>query len=131
MANYTGRNQLIIKVDQPLPSNNDIKRLHWADYNRLKETWLWSMLTHKQPPEVKSYFRKIKIIRHYSVANKKHPQRPFDFDNFIGGMKATIDSLKDLRLIEDDRPDKLSHGQHEQLPDSVKAHGWTEIILEK
>lgn len=84
--------EIIIKGETP-PSENVIRRLHWAERKRIKDRWFYLIREQVRPQKV--YFRKITITGLM--------KRRLDPDNFVGACKScVVDNLKKIRLIEDD-----------------------------
>ena len=84
--------EIIIKGETP-PSENVIRKLHWAERKRIKDKWYYLIREQVRPQKV--YFRKITITGIL--------KRRFDFDNWVGANKSCVlDNLKKIKLIEDD-----------------------------
>lgn len=131
VPDYRGNDKVIIKIKRKMPSGNDIKGYHWGHYRKtLWNIWAMELMRHRQPEGLNNYYRMLTINRHYCTSHpdKRRKEREYDFDNYIAGMKPLIDSLKLNRLIEDDKPGKITHGGHRQIETSEESY--VEIILE-
>lgn len=98
--------EFIIELRLLTPSNNKIKRMHWAAYKRLKRQFL-DLLFYTVPRDQRCPLRPgahITITR-YGI-------RQLDKDNLYGGCKPLIDCLQPwpqgIGLITDDNPDTVT-----------------------
>ena len=98
--------EFIIELDKLTPSNNKLKRMHWAAYKRLKKEFL-DLLCITLPHDQRTFLRpgtQITITR-YGI-------RQLDKDNLYGGCKPLIDCLQPwpqgIGLITDDDPDTVT-----------------------
>ena len=95
---------ITIRVPAVLPSLNSQKRMHWAEYARLRKAWAWHIIADVGQPIIRfPYpFARITFTRHAS--------RLLDADNLAGAFKPVLDVLRPmtktnpngLGFIEDD-----------------------------
>lgn len=97
-----------IEIPYPTPSLNQIKRMHFRAYGRLRDQYV--MLIRAQTSManrcLRNQFRIVKIDRYGS--------RVLDHDNLCGGAKPLVDALKRCELIVDDSPTfvTITYNQH-------------------
>lgn len=85
----------IMKIILPIktPSLNELYRMHWSARRKLNQKWDWLLIANC----------KGKNKRHYKnliILSKR--KRLIDQDNFIGGTKGLLDTLKNSGWIKDD-----------------------------
>jgi hypothetical protein len=85
-------------IPEPTPSLNEHKWKHWSHHKNLRRHW--SMLVLIATMEKGTTPPRAPLHAHVEVT--RFGKRQLDDDNFRGGLKSLIDSLKDHRLILDD-----------------------------
>jgi len=118
------KTKIIIKT--LTPSLNKLLRMNRWKMMELKEAFAWEVYAelHEQNPnyEVIVTARKMKL-------NIISCRKSFlDKDNFIGGLKPLVDSIKGLRLIYDDSPEFLDL-EAEQKIEKKRKNQRTEITI--
>jgi hypothetical protein len=105
------------------PSNNELLNMHWAERARLKTRMAWQIRSALNTiPHIPSASHKRRIIF------VRHGKRRLDKDNLYGGIKLTLDIIKEFRVIVDDKPDWLDLEVEQGA--CGKAKPWTTFILE-
>ena len=97
----------MIKVRLPLtPSLNQVRKMHWATYARLRDQYALLLRYHAHQRLDGTEFRNVTIDRYGS--------RALDHDNLVGGAKPLLDALKKVGLIVDDSPAhvRVHYNQH-------------------
>jgi len=108
---------VIIEIPRSAPSANQLRRKYRNSfaYKRLQETWQTiERFVLKEKPKMRVLIQLTK-------------PRLYDLDNFVGGCKPIIDSLKRLGLIHNDSPHWLDL-QVEQIQRS-KMRAFTRIEI--
>jgi hypothetical protein len=98
---------VIIEVPRATPSANQLRRKYRNSfaYKRLQETWQTEIACKIRPAHRA-------VIERFVVKEKPKMRvviqlikpRLYDHDNFVGGCKPIIDSLRKLGLIHNDSP---------------------------
>lgn len=97
-----------------LNGSNGLQRLHWAQYQKLKESWVW--LVRQQNP--KTHEGRVNVRMTRVSTNTPDP------DNVSAGFKVIGDALEDLGIIEDDSFNTINDFRvNWQKADSRKAQG--------
>ena len=121
---------LVIEVPRATPSANQLRRKYRNSfvYRRLQETWQAEIACQIRPAV------RAEILRFVVEENPKMrvliqltKPRLYDLDNFVGGCKPIIDSLRRLGLIHNDSPHWLDL-QVEQIQRS-KMRAFTRIEI--
>ena len=88
--------KLEFELGAPTPSNNQLLRMHWAEYRKAKIALGW---------EVKALTASsdwLLPMERVTVDIVRIGKELLDRDNLFGGAKLLIDSLVDCSLIRDD-----------------------------
>ena len=98
---------VIIEVPRATPSANQLRRRYRNSfaYKRLQETWQTEIACKIRPgirAEIERFVLKEKPKMRVLIQLTK--PRLYDLDNFVGGCKPIIDSLRKLGLIHNDSP---------------------------
>ena len=96
-----------IRIEAVPPSNNIIKKTHWAVYARIRKqfAYLISLRT-----VMFDFSYPIKMRVQINIHSKGARARRLDSDNLWGGCKPLIDAMRDVRLIHNDSPKWLDLG---------------------
>lgn len=83
-----------IIIQEPTPSRNAFYHKHWRVEHTAKKRWTKQFAPHSLviPP---AHAKRLVMIERYGM-------RKLDVDNFFGGLKVVLDSLKSCGLIVDD-----------------------------
>ena len=119
-------NQVKIIIKSLTPSLNKLLRMHWQKRTELKDSLAWEVFAemNKQNPNYEVITTPRKMRLRIISCRKSF----LDRDNFIGGLKILIDSIKELRLIYDDSPEYLDD-DYEQKIEKKRKNQRTEIII--
>lgn len=91
---------ITLTIPEASPSLNEHKWKHWSKHLRLRKHW--SMLVLVAKNEAKIFNAHPVDPALVTIIREGH--RLLDHDNFVGGAKSLVDSLRDQRLIADDSP---------------------------
>lgn len=95
---------ITIVIPEASPSLNAHKWKHWSHHLKLRKHWSMLVMVAKNEARIGNPDpldkATVKIIR--------EGYRKLDTDNFVGGLKCLIDSLREQRLILDDSPDHMT-----------------------
>ena len=118
------KTRIIIKT--LTPSLNKVLRMNRWKRMELKEEFAWEVYAelHEQNPN----YEVIATPRKMRMNIVSYRKSFLDRDNFIGGLKVLIDSIKELRLIYDDSPEYLDL-EAEQKIEKKRKNQRTEIII--
>jgi len=118
------KTRIIIKT--LTPSLNKVLRMNRWKRMELKEEFAWEVYAgiHEQNPD----YEAITTPRKMKLNIISYRKSFLDRDNFIGGLKVLIDSIKGLRLIYDDSPEYLGL-EAEQKIEKKRKNQRTEIII--
>ena len=118
------KTRIIIKT--LTPSLNKVLRMNRWKRMELKEEFAWEVYAelHEQNPD----YEVIATPRKMRMNIVSYRKSFLDRDNFIGGLKVLIDSIKELRLIYDDSPEYLGL-EAEQKIEKKRKNQRTEIII--
>lgn len=94
-----------LEIPEASPSLNEHKWKHWSHHLKLRKHWSMLVMIAKNEARMPNVIAPptkvtVKIIR--------EGRRLLDTDNFIGGLKCVIDSLREQHLIMDDSPDHMT-----------------------
>ncbi|KKM92109.1 hypothetical protein LCGC14_1221780 [marine sediment metagenome] len=121
---------VIVEIPRSIPSANQLRRKyrHPFAYKTLRETWQAEIYC-KIRPEVRAQIERfvLKEKPKMRVLIQLTKPRLYDLDNFVGGCKPIIDSLRKLGLIHNDSPHWLDL-QVEQIQRS-KMRAFTKIEI--
>jgi hypothetical protein len=95
---------ITLTIPKASPSLNATTRAHWSKYYRLKRLWEKLIWVAKHEAEVYDD----PMFKHFRITITRLGKRLLDVDNLVGATKPLIDSLKALRLIVDDSPDRMA-----------------------
>lgn len=116
---------ITLAIPEASPSLNEHKWKHWSHHLRLRKHWSMLVLIAKNEARVTNQAPldkvRVKIIR--------EGHRKLDHDNFVGGLKSLIDSLREQRLIVDDSPEHMTL-QTEQIQIPKKQYPRTVVQIE-
>jgi hypothetical protein len=115
---------ITLTIPEASPSLNEHKWKHWSAHIKLRKHWSMLVLVAKNEARVPNTDPKelvsVKIIR--------EGHRKLDVDNFVGGLKCLIDSLREQRLIVDDSADHMTlTTEQRQIPRSSFPRTLVEI----
>lgn len=113
----------ILNIPQLAPSLNGNKgliRLHYQQYKKVKENWIW--LIRAEPFDKVEGSCKVQINRYYA-------SQPLDIDNLYAACKVPLDALQRAGVIRDDNPDIVTALTCRQFKVSKKIEQRTEIII--
>lgn len=108
------------------PSNNELKRMHWAKYRRIRESFAWVLqreLIRTGFPCLPCQAPKMRVL--ITIHSHVARARRLDSDNLWGGCKPLIDAMRDAGLIRNDSPKWLDLGISE-----CREPGWTGTRIE-
>ena len=95
---------LIIRISEPIPSQNQTAREHWATKQRRKKRYtvqiLVALMVDYGYDDRKRLMSRPKGV-HLTITSKRR-RRITDIANLIGGAKGLIDAIVSLGLIYDD-----------------------------
>lgn len=114
---------MIIRVERPIRSLNQLLRWHWATRKREQKAWeleIWAAFNGRVPKAKGKV--KIDII--------SHRKQLLDLDNLWGGAKIAIDAMKALEICLDDSP-KFAEIICTQIKTPGSRPGQTEIRIEE
>jgi len=119
-------NEIKIVIKRPTISLNKLLRMNRWKRMELKEELAWEVYAgiHEQNPD----YEAITTPRKMKLNIISYRKSFLDRDNFIGGLKVLIDSIKELRLIYDDSPEYLGL-EAEQKIEKKRKNQRTEIII--
>jgi hypothetical protein len=98
---------IIIEIPRSIPSANQLRRKYRNSfaYKQLQETWQTEIACKIRPAlraQIERFVLKEKPKMRVLIQLTK--PRLYDLDNFVGGCKPIIDSLRRLGLIHNDSP---------------------------
>lgn len=98
--------KVVMRLDFPIRSLNQLLRQHWATRRKHLEDWEWAIKAafNGLPPRAKGRMR----VRITSYRTKF-----LDKDNLIGGAKPLVDALRNQGLIKDDSPQHVEIEYHQ------------------
>ena len=101
---------IVIEVPRATPSANQLRRKYRNSfaYKRLQQTWQTEIACKIRPAVLGRawYFVSLERPKMRVLIQLTKP-RLYDLDNFVGGCKPIIDSLRKLGLIHNDSPNWL------------------------
>lgn len=87
-------------IPEASPSLNIMRGKHWSHHYSLRKHWSMLVLVAKSEAHV----RLVEPVERAAVNIVREGFKLLDTDNFVGGLKCVIDSLREQRLIVDDSP---------------------------
>lgn len=93
---------ITLSIPEASPSLNEHKWKHWTHHLRLRRHWSLLVMVAKNEARVTSEPLEMSAVK---ITREGH--RKLDHDNFVGGLKSLIDSLREQRLIVDDSPEHM------------------------
>ena len=95
-----------VELPHPTPSLNQVRKMHWAAYARLRDQYTMIMRSH--------VYQRLDGLEFRHVTIDRYGSRALDHDNLVGGAKPLLDALKKAGLIADDSPRciKVTYRQH-------------------
>lgn len=111
---------IVLDIPRASPSLNDTRRKHWRVVYREKK--LWSEEIHYALIQVR---HRGGLVPNRARVTVERYGRLLDVDNFVGGLKPIIDSLRREGLIADDTAEHL-----ELVPRQFKGKPRTVITVE-
>ena len=119
-------NEIKIVIKRPTISLNKLLRTNRWKRMELKEEFAWEVYAgiHEQNPDHEA----ITTPRKMKLNIISYRKSFLDRDNFIGGLKVLIDSIKELRLIYDDSPEYLGLEAKQEI-EKKRKNQRTEIII--
>lgn len=99
---------------------NGLIRSHWAKRKKIKEDFIYEILSFK-PPRMLS----CKVILYYYYCGV-----PMDWDNLASRFKIIGDSLKSIGAIDDDNPKFITDFQMRQTRVAKRKDSRLEIIFD-
>lgn len=94
---------IILTIPEASPSLNEHKWKHWTHHLRLRRHWSLLVMVAKNEARVNG-----EPIENAAVKITREGHGKLDHDNFVGGLKCLIDSLREQRLIVDDSPEHMT-----------------------
>ena len=91
-------------IPEASPSLNRLTGKHWAYHHRLRRHWSMLILVAKNHANIGDW----QALEKAQVTVTREGYKLLDTDNYFGGLKCLLDSLKDHHLIVDDSPDHLT-----------------------
>lgn len=95
---------ITLTIPEASPSVNECKWKHWSVHLQERKHWSLLVMVAKNEARVPNHdppqMAFVKIIR--------EGRRLLDYDNFVGGAKSLMDSLREQRLIVDDTPEHMT-----------------------
>jgi hypothetical protein len=102
-----------LAIPEASPSLNEHKWKHWTHHLRLRKHWSMLVMVAKCEAGVGNP----EPFQHVTVKITREGYRKLDEDNFVGGLKCLIDSLREQRLIVDDSAKHMTLMTHQiQIP---------------
>lgn len=115
---------ITLTIPEASPSLNEHKWKHWSHHLRLRKHWSMLVLVAK----VEARVSMDTPLDRVTVKITREGHRKLDTDNFVGGLKCLIDSLREQRLIVDDSPDHMTlTTEQRQIPKSSYPRTLVEI----
>lgn len=113
----------MLTIPEATPSRNKFHHKHWRVESASKKRWgLMILVAAKLAKAAPAQgMRRVRIDRYGS--------RRLDEDNFIGGAKGILDSLKEQKLIIDDNADGIELLWRQMKPEP-RQKAFTTITLE-
>src|SRR5690349_958292 len=93
-----------LTIPVPSPSLNRTNGSHWSTYLKLKKAWTEEVGAAKMLAKVRGF----PMLEKASLRIDRYGKRMLDPDNFVGGLKPLIDSLKACGFIVDDSPKHIT-----------------------
>lgn len=111
---------ITLEIPRATPSMNSTHHKHWRVMHAQKKLWqqeVWAAACGQRAIAHEQYIAPIRA----KVTIERYSQRMLDVDNFFGGLKSAIDSLKSNGLILDDNADHLElvATQHKGTPRTI------------
>ena len=116
--------QWALRVNADLPSQNVWDRSGWQAKHRIKG--IWKMFLRGAP----GFLKVPPATGKRRLTIERHGRGTLDDSNIIGGAKGIIDDLVQLKLLVDDKPAFLEHGQPVQVRIKKGEKPFTLWILE-
>lgn len=91
---------ITLDIPEASPSMNEHKWKHWSQHLKLRRHWSMLVMVAKN----QSGIGNPDPYENSTVTITREGYRMLDADNFVGGLKSLIDSLREQRLIKDDDP---------------------------
>jgi hypothetical protein len=111
---------IVLDIPRATPSLNATRWKHWRVAYREKQLWR----TEVRVARIQAGYCNVQAPRRARVTIERYG-RALDPDNFVGGLKSLIDSLKQEGLIADDTPEHI-----ELVPRQFKGKPRTVITVE-
>lgn len=86
----------------PMPSQNQLLRMHWAKRNRLKKSLAWQILAQCADRSTLPVQRAQIVITRMTCGKEPDP------DNLTASAKLLLDALRDAGVIVDDSPEHIT-----------------------
>jgi hypothetical protein len=103
---------MTLTIPEATPSLNASSGEHWTARHRRRTHWAWLVRIAKleavQAGGGSAAPWGSECLTRASVKVERYGRRKLDYDNFVAGCKALIDSLVTEGLIEDDSPEHVS-----------------------
>lgn len=133
LPSWCDESKLVFKVrlDEPTPSNNELRHMHFAPYKKLRERFAAQVkdaLGDTEPPKLEK--AALYIVR-YCMGEG------LDWDNALGGLKPALDCLvapssrnpSGLHIVEDDNQKHMPFPPFMTQEKAPRGQGWTEIFV--
>lgn len=91
----------VLQLPEPTPSRNQFHHKHWRVEHTAKKRW------GKMIAIAAMHARTLPAIGKRRVRVDRYGMRRLDEDNFIGGLKGILDSMRELGLLVDDNAASL------------------------
>lgn len=93
---------IILDIPRATPSRNATFHKHWRASHREKKLWMAEIYW----AQMKGGYRDVSTPARARVTIERYG-RQLEYDNFIGGLKSVLDSLRYAKLIADDSQQAL------------------------
>lgn len=88
---------VIHELPPMLNGSNGLKRMHWANYRKVRDRWVWLVRS----------ATKSKYATPVHITFTRHSMRQPDWDNLYASFKVIGDALKLAGVLQDDTMDNI------------------------
>lgn len=110
---------ITLHIDEPVPSENTLRRKHWRVIKANRDRWAWLVRIARLDARVAGRAAKPAHLKRAAVRIERYGKRTLDYDNFVAGAKALLDALVTEGFIVDDKPANVTvtYLQHRATPE--------------